>query len=130
MKSRPSFSLSSVAERMRHLESDVPDVIRSQAATKVEEYLLDQTSFLNQQNIEIAKTLDEIVEQTTKTNGRVTNQEAITSAQQTVIDAYKAVSAKWHRFLKWFLAFLALVGVPVANTLFKLIAIKLGLPTP
>ena len=127
---RPIFSMPSVVDRLRNLKSDVPKVIMDQAATEVERYLLEQTSYLNQQNVIIGGALDAVVTQTTLTNGRVGNQEEVTNAQQIVLDAYKLATEKWHRWLKWFLAFLAFIGVPIASILFKWLAVKLNIPVP
>lgn len=73
MPQRPLFSIgaSTVADRLRHLTPDVPEVILKQAATDVEKHLLRAVSCLDQQNVIIGEVMDAVLVQTTATNGRV-----------------------------------------------------------
>lgn len=123
----PFFSMPSVVERLKTLKSDVPKIIKDKAATEVEEYLLDQASFLNQQNIIIAEVLDAVKTQTEITNGRVTEREKVSEAQQITLDEYKSQQKSWHTFLKWFIVFIGVIAVPIAEIFFKWLAMKAGI---
>lgn len=104
---RSLFSLGqpAIADRLRHLIPDVPDVIMRQAGTEVEKHLLKQVSCLDQQNVIIGEVLDAVLVQTTTTNGRVTDGEKRDeevsnrlAAHNKVISMIEAKNTKWRRW--------------------------------
>jgi len=127
MNHRPLFSMPSVAEKMRNLKPDVPDPMLEEAKNDPSRlYLLKQVSYLNQQNVIGGEALDKLIEQAILTNGRVNNQEAITSAHQVTLDEYKRQTKRWHKFLTWFLGVLAAVVAPVGTVILIFALKKLG----
>lgn len=96
-----------------------------QATTKVERYLLEQTSYLNQQNVIIGEVLDQVREQTFKTNGRVTDAEMAAvvvkselSTHNKILTGYEERTKRWRR---WQAAFIP-VGTALLIFILDLIA--------
>ncbi len=119
MPHKPFFSLpqESVVERMRNLTADVPKIIRDQAATAVETYLLEQASFLNQQNVLMGGILEEVRSAVYLTNGRVTEQERAAIVVRSELDNHNKFIAKsdantkrWRRWQQ--------LSIPVATAIF------------
>lgn len=114
---KPLFSMPSVAEQLQTLESDVPAIVMNQAGDDaVKRHLLEQTSYLNQQNVIIGTALDTLIEQAKLTNGRVTAMEPLVAKHEEMYEERDAKKSSWLARKGWAknLGTAILIGVVVA----------------
>jgi hypothetical protein len=80
-----------IANKLRHLKSDVPDALMNAAKDDATRYLLKQASIADQQKVIIAETLDQILFQTTNTNGKVAEQARQIAVHERQLQFYKFI---------------------------------------
>ena len=113
----------------RHFTPSVPEIITAKVPSdSVERYLLDQNSVMLQQNEVIIASLEQVEQQTTKTNGRVSQHDVAFASTFQRLGAVEELAKQLQRYVqtekrtwKWIIGAMSAV-ISVAGPIIYLFA--------